>query len=73
MEKDLIPKGAFAKEAIEAVVEVMRLDKLPPKDKIAAARTVLEWTMAKPASESTVNVKTAEDFLADIAKDAGIE
>lgn len=72
MEKEMIPKGEYAKEALETVVEVMRLPS-HPRDKVAAAKIVLEWTMAKPASESTVNVKTAEDFLAEVAKDAGIE
>lgn len=72
MSKDIIPKDEYAKEAIEAVVEVMRLP-AHPRDKLAAARTVLEWTMAKPASTNNVNVKTAEDFLAEVAKDAGIE
>lgn len=72
MSKDLIPKDAYAKEAIEAVVEIMRLP-AHPRDKLAAAKTLLEYTMAKPASTANVNVKTAEDFLAEVAKDAGIE
>lgn len=66
-----IPKVDFAKEAITTAVEIMRRDDLLPKDKLAAAKTVLEWTMAKPATESTVNVKKAEDFLADIAAEMG--
>lgn len=37
--------------------------------KLAAARTVLEWTRAKPASKSTINVNTSEDWLAAIAAD----
>lgn len=71
-DKNLIPKGEYAKEAMTAVVEVMRLP-AHPRDKLAAAKIILEWTLAKPASESTVNVRSAEDFLADVAKDAGIE
>ena len=62
-----IPKNEFAKEAIEAAVESMRMDAINVKDKLAAARLVLEFTMAKPASSSEVTVKTAESFLADIA------
>lgn len=62
-----IPKQEFAKEAIVAAVETMRMDAISPKDKLTAARLVLDFTMAKPASQSEVTVKKAEDFLADIA------
>jgi hypothetical protein len=61
-----IPKDDYAYEAMEAVVAQVRMEHLHPKDKLAAARTVLEYTMAKPATESTVNVKKAEDFLSDL-------
>lgn len=64
-----INKNSYAKEAFEAAVEVMRLDALAPKDKLAAARTVLEWTMAKPVAQSEVTVKSAESFLDQIADD----
>ena len=62
-----VPKQEFAKEAITMAVEIMRRDDINVKDKLTAAKTVLEWTLAKPASETTVNVKTAESFLEDIA------
>lgn len=62
-----IPKSEFAREAIEAAVESMRMEAINVKDKLAAARLVLEFTMAKPAAQSEVTVKTAESFLADIA------
>lgn len=62
-----IPKQDFAKEAITTAVEIMRREDMHPKDKLTAAKVVLEWTLAKPASETTVNVKTAESFLEDIA------
>ena len=70
MEKKFdLPKDEFAKEALTTAVELMRIDAINAKDKLAAARTVLEWTMAKPMSQSEVTVKKAEDFLADIAAD----
>jgi hypothetical protein len=65
----VIPKDAAAREAFETVVTEMRRKDLLPKDKLAFARTVLEWSMAKPAAESTVTVKKAEDFLDEIAGD----
>jgi len=64
-----VPKQEFAKEAIVTAVEIMRRDDIHPKDKLTAAKTVLEWTMAKPATESNVNVKTAESFLEEIAQE----
>jgi hypothetical protein len=37
--------------------------------KMAAIRTVLEWTRAKPASKSSININASEDWLAEIAAD----
>lgn len=68
-----INKNAYAKEALEAAVEVMRLDALAPKDKLAAARTVMEWTMPKPVAQSEVTVKSAESFLDQIADDLAFQ
>jgi hypothetical protein len=62
-----VPKHEFAREAIETAVEIMRINEMNPKDKLAAARTVLEWTMAKPVAQSEVSIKRAEDFLALVA------
>lgn len=69
----VIPKVEFAKEAIETAVELMRRDDINPKDKLAATKTVLEFTLSKPATESTVNVRSAESFLEDIAKEMGLD
>lgn len=68
-----IPKQEFAKEAIQTAVEIMRREDINPKDKLTAAKTVLEWTLSKPATEANVNVKTAESFLEDIAKEMNQE
>lgn len=71
MEKEgyAIPKDDYARQAIETVLEVMNLENIAPKDRLAAAAKLLEYTMAKPAAESNVTVKKAEDFLAELAKD----
>lgn len=58
-----IPKAEFARESIEVAVELMRMHEIAPRDKLAAARTVLEWTLSKPVAQSEVSVKRAEDFL----------
>lgn len=62
----IVPKDEYAKEGIEAVVEIVRRTDINVKDKLSAAKTLLEYTLAKPASETTVNVKKAEDFLTDL-------
>lgn len=58
-----VPKHDFAREAIETAVELMRMTEMNAKDKLSAARTVLEWCMAKPVAQSEVSIKRAEDFL----------
>lgn len=68
-----IPKREYAQEAITTAVEIMRREDIHPKDKLAAAKAVMEWTLAKPASEANVNVRTAESFLEDIAAEMNIE
>lgn len=72
MENEMIPKDGYAKEALEAAVELVRMTAIHPRDKLAAAKVVLDFTMAKPAQTINANVKTAEDFLDEVAKDAGI-
>lgn len=62
-----VPKKEFARESIETAVEIMRMSEISPKDKLAAARTVLEWTMAKPVAQSEVSIKKAEDFLSMVS------
>lgn len=68
-----IPENEFAREAIEAAVETMRMEAISPKDKLTAARLVLDFTKAKPAAQTELTVKRAEDFLAEIAKDLNKE
>jgi hypothetical protein len=64
-----IPKDEYAREGIEAVVAMVRLTDISPKDRLAAARTLLDFTMAKPATTINQNVKKAEDFLAELASE----
>jgi hypothetical protein len=65
---ELPPEGSLAREAIDTVATLMRRDDLP-KDKLAAASKILEYTLAKPAQTINANVKRPEDFLDEIAKD----
>lgn len=75
-DKGIIPDGTDprAEEALEFAIGVVRAKDektgqpaYAVKDHLAAARTVLEWTKAKPASTANVNVNAAEAFLESLA------
>lgn len=59
----------MAKEALKATIVILRMPG-QKSERLAAARTILEYTRSKPAQSSNVTVSTAEDFLAGLlAKD----
>lgn len=55
----------YQKEALKTAVEVMRLVG-ETRERLAAARLVLDFTKSKPASKSDVAIHRAEDFLASL-------
>jgi hypothetical protein len=55
----------YQKEALRTAVEVMRIDG-QTRERLAAARLVLDFTKSKPASKSDVSIHKAEDFLASL-------
>lgn len=67
MEKEgTLPEDPIAREALLTVLQAMR--EPGPKDfKHKAARTLLEYTMAKPSQKQDITVRSAEDFLDDLA------
>ena len=62
--------SAAAEEALEATLVTMR-SPMNQQVKLAAAKLVLDFTMAKPVSKSEVSVNAAEAWLASIGKDTG--
>jgi hypothetical protein len=73
MKNDPTIEEGYAREALETVVELMRTpgDK---SNKLAAAKTLLEYTKAKPSTKSEVTINKAEAFLEEIlAKENGPE
>lgn len=62
----LLPQDDMAKEAL---LEAYMMMKTPNavRDKLSIIRTILEYTKSKPASTQNVNIKTAEDFLQELA------
>jgi hypothetical protein len=58
----------YQKEALKTAVEVMRVDG-QTRERLAAARLVLDFTKSKPVSKSNVSISKAEDFLASLVND----
>jgi hypothetical protein len=72
MEKQgLLPEDEIAKEALLQALQLMR--EPGNKDfKLKVIRTLLEHTHAKPSQKQDVTIRTAEDFLDELAgKDPG--
>lgn len=61
-----LPDSEAAKEALQTAIQIMRAEVETTKDRLAAAKTVLEFTKSKPAAKSEVTISKAEDFLAAI-------
>jgi hypothetical protein len=55
----------YAKEALTTAVEVMRVPG-ETRERLAAARLVLDFTRSKPAAKSEVTIGKAEEFLSSL-------
>ena len=60
----------YAREALTTALEQMRLP-IHPKEKLAAARLVLDFTKAKPAQKQEITVTKAEEWLEAVTADNG--
>ena len=58
----------YAKAALETAVEVMKCPG-ENRERVAAARLVLDFTKSKPSAKSEVSISKAEDFLASLMTD----
>lgn len=65
MSKKYDIEDEYSKEALGAAVEIMRVPG-ETRERLAAARLVLDFCRSKPASKSDVTVGKAEDFLASL-------
>ena len=68
MSKQFGVEDEYAKAALETAVEVMKMVG-DNRERVAAARLVLDFCKQKPASKSELAVSKAEDFLASLAED----
>lgn len=68
----IMPDENMAASALQSAFGMIG-EPLNPRDRLAAIRTVLEYTKQKPATQSNVTVRTAEDFLDELAENDGID
>ena len=62
----------YAIEALKTSVEIMR-EPGQTRDRLTAARMVLDFTKTKPISKSEVTIGKAEAFLESLLADDGTE
>lgn len=62
----------YAKAALETAVEVMKTPG-ENRERVAAARLVLDFCKSKPVAKNELSISKAEDFLASLAADADDE
>lgn len=65
-----LPEDPLAVEALEAALMVLRSPG-PSEHRTAAARLVLDFTKSKPAASVRSVVRTAEDWVDEMAAEAG--
>ena len=58
----------YAQEALQTAVEVMRVPG-ETRERLAAARLVLDFTKTKPVAKSEVTIGKAEEFLSSLLED----
>lgn len=65
-DEGILPEDPLAREALETALQLMR--EPGTKDfKHKVLRTILEYRLAKPTAKTDITVRTAEDWLADLA------
>ena len=58
----------YAKTALETAVEVMKMPG-ENRERVSAARLVLDFTKSKPVAKNELSISKAEDFLASLVTD----
>jgi len=71
VEQQMIAKVGYAVEALETVVAVLR-SPAPARDKLTAARILLNWTMPRPARTAAVTIQTAEELLDAVVRNTDL-
>lgn len=63
-----LPEDEYSQEAMKTAVEIMRVPG-SPRERLSAARLVLDFTKAKPASKAELSISKAEDFLSSLLEE----
>jgi hypothetical protein len=58
-----------AEKAMRTAVEILSQEVGHTRDRLTAAKTILEFTQTKPVVKNETTLKSAEDFLAALMKD----
>lgn len=58
----------YSKEALQTAVEIMRVPG-ETRERLSAARLVLDFTKSRPTTKSEVAISKAEDFLASLLEE----
>lgn len=66
-------EDSASKRALEYAVSVIEANVDATRDRLAAARLILDFTKQKPASKNEHTINKAEDFLAALAKEPDAE
>ena len=72
MSKEYSIEDEYAKAALETAVEVMKVVG-DNRERVAAARLVLDFCKSKPVTKSEMAISKAEDFLAGLIDEDGQE
>ena len=68
MSKEYSIEDEYAKAALETAVEVMRVPG-DNRERVAAARLVLDFTKSRPVAKSELAISKAEDFLSGLLEE----
>jgi hypothetical protein len=68
MSKEYSIEDEYAKTALETAVEVMRVPG-DNRERVAAARLVLDFTRSRPVAKNELAISKAEDFLSGLLKE----
>jgi hypothetical protein len=58
-----------ASKAMQTAIEIMLSQEGTTQNRLAAAKTILDFTQTKPVVKNETTLKTAEEFLASIVDD----
>lgn len=64
---DALSDNEMAEDALTYLHTVMTTDEIKTRERVLAAKTLLDFTKAKPAQKADVTVRSAEDWLKSLA------